>query len=253
MTFDRNKNILALDFDGVISDSIRECFVVSNNAYAEFAGGIMVDDFDQLDKNHVIESRRLRNFIRSGEDYVYINHAIKLGANIQNQADFDGFCAQHAGLRDTFYRLFYKVRTDLSENSPGLWVRLNPLYDGMQAFLADYEHKENLYIITTKRFSFVDKILHINHIFLPGDNKFTADKVRTKRVIIDEVLKKNTIPPRHFYFVDDQVDTLLKVQELGIHIFLAGWGYNNQEQRQRAQDAGIEVLGMEEFWARFGK
>ncbi len=252
MRFDRNEDILALDFDGVISDSIRECFVVSNNAYAEFDGGDWVTGFDQLDKDHVAESRQMRNFIRSGEDYVYINHALKTGAEIGSQADFDAFCGKYTGLRKTFYRLFYKVRVDFSEKSPDLWVRLNPLYEGMASFLQDYQPKEKLYIITTKRFSFVDKILDVHDIRLRKENKYTADKIRTKRVIIDELLQQRQYEPRSFYFIDDQVDTLLKVQDLGIQVFLAGWGYNNTEQQQRAQDAGIEVLGLEGFLQRFG-
>jgi len=77
-------NCLALDFDGVIVDSIQECLVVGYNAFIEYTGkGSKILDLSSLDHDDMAKCHRLRNFIRSGEDYVYIQLAISEGVDIQ--------------------------------------------------------------------------------------------------------------------------------------------------------------------------
>ena len=73
--FNLESDFLALDFDGVIADSIGECLVIGHNAYVKFTqAGQQICRLEELNKTHKDECRRLRNFIRSGEDYVYIVH-----------------------------------------------------------------------------------------------------------------------------------------------------------------------------------
>ena len=242
---------LALDFDGVIANSISECLVVGHNAFARYSGKKnLVEELNELDPNRVEESRRLRNFIRYGEDYVYINLALEDGAKIRNQKEFDDFTRQYESLRPEFVRLFYDERTRLSTEQKELWVRLNPLYEGMTDFLIDFP-KDRLYVITTKRIAFVELILQANGVLLKEENLFHANVNHSKREIIRDILKRDAIPARDFHFVDDQVDTLLKVRDLGIVCYLAEWGYNNAEQIRRAKEEGIQVLNLPEFYELF--
>ena len=62
------------------------------------------------------------------------------------------------------------------------------------------------------------------------------------------MLKKNRLEPTHLIFVDDQVDTLIKMKHTGVNRYLAGWGYNNDTQKTRARDACISVLTLDEFY-----
>jgi phosphoglycolate phosphatase-like HAD superfamily hydrolase len=246
MIFNEQCDFLALDFDGVIVDSISECLVVAHNA---FYPQQRIFNISELKKAVVDESRRLRNFIRSGADYVYINLAMHENAKIHNQEEFDAFTEKHRQRREEFFDLFYKEREAFSSQFTSDWVRLNPLYAGMREFLQSFQPKEKLFIITTKKIQYVDLTLKAHHIEIPTRNKFFSN---AKRAVIEELIKTFSIHPANFFFIDDQVDTLLKVRDLGIQCLLAEWGYNNLEQAAKARSAGIVTQNLQQFLAMFG-
>jgi len=246
------KDILALDFDGVISDSIRECLVVAHNAFAAFARqDNRIEGFEQLDSDHVDKLRFMRNFIRSGEDYVYITFALNKGLVLQNQQEFDTFAEEYQNLREQFLDIFYKERQEFSQKKTAQWIRLNPLYEGMQEFLSAFPHKRNLYVITTKKTEFADKILKGNGVEMAFEQMLHATPDNGKDKIITMLLRKRNVAPARFYFVDDQVDTLLKVKSSGIHCILAEWGYNNPHQIELAEKNQIRKMKLHELYEYF--
>ncbi|NIA30450.1 MAG: hypothetical protein GWP06_11135 [Actinobacteria bacterium] len=250
--YDKNRDVLALDFDGVIANSISECLVVGHNAFAAFKRrSDIIDELGGLDEQRIAESKRLRNFIRSGEDYVYINLAIEKKADIQNQADFDHFTEKFSGLRPTFFDIFYRERERFSNEQRQKWIQLNPLYAGIKEFLRRFSPKDHLFIITTKKIYFVNLVLSAQKITLPESHLFHANSSIPKKEIISGLLKSHRIAPQHFYFVDDQVDTLLKVRNVGVHCIFAEWGYNNTEQKEKALQAGITSMTLNEFYKYF--
>ncbi len=243
--------ILALDFDGVIADSIKECLVSGFNAYANYTERQKIERYDQLDPQWAAEARRLRNYIRNGEDYVFIAHALENDVPVHGQQDFDAFLKRHADLRDTFFDHMVNQRISFSDAKPDVWSSLNPLYDGMRDFLIDYPDKDNLYIITTKKLLFVYKILNANHIHLMDDNIRDTSGGLSKRRIIEDIMHKRTIEPEDFYFIDDQVDTLITVQPSGVNVLFAEWGYNTPAQADAARANSIPVLTLHDFINHF--
>jgi phosphoglycolate phosphatase-like HAD superfamily hydrolase len=250
--FNPGGNYLALDFDGVIANSIGECLIVGHNAFVEFSGkGQKKSLLEEIKKEQITQFKKMRNYIRSGEDYVYIFFAMKENEAINNQEDFDTFTTKHKNLRSEFFTTFYKERDILLSEKKELWLKLNPLYPGMKEFLIQYTHKDQLLIITTKKLAYAAQILSANGISFQENNMFHSNKEKNKRMIIAELLDQHQIPAGHFHFIDDQVDTLLKVHDLGINCYLAEWGYNNQEQINRAKTDNIIVQTLEEFITHF--
>jgi len=248
--FQADRDLLALDFDGVIADSIQECLVIGHNAYNIHLGtGDKIEDLSEMDKSKETEARRLRRFIRSGEDYVYINHALAQKVQIENQDQFDAFKNKNIALREHFENIFYDERIRFFTENEEKWIRLNPLYPGMKDFLQTYPYKENLFVVTTKRTDFVTKILRAHRIELLPENLFQATS--GKKDVLLHLMRKNQKTAQNMYFIDDQVDTLIKVADTGIHIYLAKWGYNNQQQIERAEQEGIPILTLEEFYKKF--
>lgn len=240
---------LALDFDGVIADSIEECLVVGFNAYNEFSGeGNRILDLSDLPNEDITGAKRLRNFIRSGEDYVYIQLALSECVEILNQEDFDDFLLNNSRLKHTFFKLFYEERERLSTEHAERWIQLNPLYPGMHEFLRRYPDRERLFIISTKKKHFINRILTGHEIDFPGKNIFHAGQDRSKNDIIQDLMEMHTLSPSHFRYVDDQVDTLIKMKYTGVKRYLAGWGYNDDKQKARARDANIPVLTLDDFY-----
>lgn len=251
MSFARKTDILALDFDGVIVDSIKECLVSGYNAYANIGHQDNIERYDELDPHWVTQARSMRNFIRNGEDYVYIAHALANNISVKSQQDFDDLLHEYAALRQTFFAALVDQRIAFSDSRPDLWAALNPLYEGMRQFIVNYANKQNLYIITTKKLLFVHKILVAGKIQLIEENIFTTSADKSKKEIIEHILNERFIRPEHFYFVDDQVDTLIKVQPTGVFCLLATWGYNNPEQHDSAKRSNIPLLSLQQFFQEF--
>ena len=245
---------LGLDFDGVIVDSIAECLVLGHNAFVEFSGkGRKVYALKELEPRSLAEAKRLRNFIRSGEDYVYINLALRERAEIHDQETFDAFKQRYSQHKPDFFRLFYTEREKLSSGQRDLWLSLLPLYKGIRDFLYDYRNKEDLYIISTRKADYMAQILSGNGIQINRSHLFFADDKRNKRTIISELLIENDLTPDRFYFLDDQIDNLLKTAPTGINCLMAEWGYHNEDQLAKARKEGFRILTLPEFSSEFSK
>lgn len=247
-------DILALDFDGVIVDSIAECLVVGHNAFQSAIGrSEKINDLSQLPNEIQQESRRLRNFIRHGEDYVYIFKAIADNFPIHNQADFDDYLEKNVDVKEKFRTQFYLERARFLREEPLRWLALNPFYEGMADFLKNFSPPEHLYLITTKKLEYVQVILDTAGIPLQRKNLFAANSQKGKPEIIADLLQKIGLSPGNFCFVDDQVDTLIRLKHLKIRLFVAGWGYTNQEQIRQAETEGIPTLTLNEFYQLFSR
>jgi hypothetical protein len=142
-------------------------------------------------------------------------------------------------------------RISFSDAKPDVWAALNPLYEGMRDFLINYPDKDNLYIITTKKLIFVLKILSANNINLINENIRDTSGGLSKRRIIKDILQKRNAEPKSFYFIDDQVDTLIKVQPSGVRVLFAEWGYNTPEQADVARTNAIPVITLHDFLDQF--
>ena len=250
--FNPGTDFLALDFDGVIADSIGECLVLGYNAYGKYTrSGAQIRRLEELDAGHLNQCKRLRSFIRSGEDYVYINLAIYNRAHIRDQQTYDAFVKKHLSLKDRFYDLFYEERELLSSTAESLWIELNPLYKGIKQFLLKYQAKDRLFIITTKQIKYALKILKGNSVYLKEENCFCANGKNTKLKIVKYLLDKNKISADQFYYIDDHVDTLAEVKESGVNCLLAKWGYTTGEQIRRAENVNIPGIQLYDFLRQF--
>ena len=97
------KTYLFLDFDGVVCDSVPECFLSSHIAYNEFLGR-PVTAVPLETKKRFYE---YRPFMRSGEDYFLLQKFIEEGKTISVQEDFDRVIrALPPGTMETYKKLF---------------------------------------------------------------------------------------------------------------------------------------------------
>jgi len=220
--------LLFLDFDGVICDSLAECFLSSWIAHYRYA--LQQEPvFVNLAAHQKFVS--LRPFIRDGEDYLLIHQLIDNNQSVTNQADFDALLHMAGPEQMHYYKeLFYKARNFLLENDFPYWCNLNHLYPHMVQPLAKYAANRNLYILSTKRPEYIIAILKYNGIEFNQAQVLYPGK-RTKYTMIKEVMR--TQAAQRALFVDDQIDHLLKEQVEGVTPYLAAWGYIKPEWLSR--------------------
>jgi phosphoglycolate phosphatase-like HAD superfamily hydrolase len=232
--------LLVLDFDGVICDSVEECFVSSWTAYyalhRRLPGG-------EPPASARAEFRAMRPFVRSGEDFVLIQELIAEGRSVRDQQDFDRAWARPGTPSpDQFKELFYRARTDLLEKDRLAWLSLNRIYPHVSAALSALPPAVPLYILSTKKPQFVSDTLRANGITVPeahvlyshGEPKLTTVEKLRETLGYEEVI-----------LVEDQIDAIRGNTNPRIRAYLASWGYV-QESWLR-ESSGVHVLSPDDF------
>jgi len=244
-----DRHFLALDFDGVIADSILECLVTAQNAFAAYNHSdefrIDVSQFDDAD---IQQFRAARVFIRRGEDYVFLRLASQLGFSIRTQFEFDKFLKKHESKREKFRDLFYGMRSRLQTSHLDEWIALSPLYPDVEIFLKILKGRDSIYIVTTKDLKSVELILESRGIKLISKNMVQATKTLRKPAILKKILKVESLDAHQLHFVDDHPATVLEVSEhTDVMTYCASWGYNTSNQRSILKDPKIQVLDLDNF------
>ena len=222
--------LLYLDFDGVVCDSERECFVSSWLTHQRLAGGAE----QSIGLRTRRRFRQMRPLIRSGEDYVVIQHILAREesepgyAGPATQPAFDAYRERLGSACVGRYKsAMAATRNGLLERDRGHWLALNRLYPHMQRLLADRD-LTGIRILSTKAAPLVRAILRAQRIAIPADAVFHAasnpDGADARKLdMIAEHLDDS--PGTRALFVEDQLDHLLGNADPRITTCLADWGY----------------------------
>jgi phosphoglycolate phosphatase-like HAD superfamily hydrolase len=217
--------LLVLDFDGVICDSVEECFVSSWEARHRLrgtAGPVPIPPADGL-----AAFARLRPFVRNGEDFLVILEAAERRLAVADQAAFDALAAElgHRVLRE-FTARFYEARERLLAEERPRWLRMNRVYPHARAaLLAAAGAGLPLAILSTKRPPYILEILSANGVAFPAEHVHhtTGPKVPVVRELLAATGCERAV------FIDDQIDYLLGLADPRIEGRLAVWGYVRPE------------------------
>ena len=240
-THENPSRILFLDFDGVICNSINECFVSS------WIGHHGVESHP--DRVPLLTYSRFvayRPFIRRGGDYLILQYCIEREIELTDQSDFDAVEAELGGrTSDEFHARFYEAREYLLETRPDYWLRLNPLYEQVRTHLAALAQKH--WIITTKKAEFAAKILRFHDIRWPVERIICSGKEH-KIGIIGSILDEGDAGQA--VLLDDQLDHFLSDQDSRVTGVLAAWGYVKREWLDTRE---VEVLAYDEVTRFLGE
>jgi len=230
---------LFLDFDGVICDSVNECFVSSWIAFHDRYRG---DSPVAVPLEDYAEFRRMRPFIRAGQDFLLLHELICEKLTVGNQTEFDA-AADRAGQEKlaTFDSLLYTVRDELVAEDLDFWLPLNKPYGCLAGSLRAVAHNPEVWIVSTKRSEFIARILRYWQI--DWDESRIVLPVRMTKI---DTIK--SIMRQHDYstgiFVDDQQDHLQREPGSGIDCRLAEWAYGGPGS---GLQPGVDRIGLEEL------
>ncbi len=233
------QNLLFLDFDGVLCDSIEECFVSSRHAYFRGVLGREPVKGSSADKEIFV---RTRPFIRSGEDYVLIQKLIDQKIPVSSQEEFDREL-QHAGEQtmERFKEIFYETREELIRRDKEYWLSLSKPFDHVRDFLPKLSRRDEVYIISTKRSAFVKEITDSWEVSWPIERILFPGRREKPDVLMEYMAKRGASAS---ILVEDQIDHLLKCRGLPIRTVLAEWGYIKDEW---LSDKRVETMDRKAF------
>jgi phosphoglycolate phosphatase-like HAD superfamily hydrolase len=254
-------HILALDFDGVLCDSSREVFVVAVDTYAGLEpDSALLGQLKPL-RDHAagggyehLETkiyRRFRDLLPLGnraEDFGVSLRAIEKDVAISDQEAYDVFYREIGRpWLDLFHRRFYECRGDLREKNLEKWLRLHLPFPGFADTLRKHKDRTLLAVATAKDARSVRLLLDE----LGFDGVFDAELILDKETGVEKTHHLRVLHERtgaefeDITFVDDKVNHLVKVAELGVRLVLAGWGFNTDREHELAHELGFEVADLE--------
>lgn len=245
---DADGGLLFLDFDGVVCDSIEECFFSSAEAYYARELRRAVPAFDEAYRKAY---RAQRPFVRNGEDYLLIHGILSSGGRCATQAEFDAIRLK-AGrpLLARYLELFTAARRDLLVADRARWLSLNPVYPFMLDLLPRLGANGRSYILSTKKREFIVEILASRGSGWE-EERIVSVQDRPKLQLVSGILDETG--GSRATFVDDQIEHLAGPADPRVRRYLALWGY----AYPGARSDGVGELGeaeakalIEEFLGR---
>ncbi len=254
--------VLAVDYDGVIVDSVMDSLFVSHNAYLKVFGGAKKKNFGgkpftfqnwpiirKKYKKEIQYYRSLRPYIRGATDYGLIQKLMEEGKYIQNQQEFDKYRETVQFDFQNFHDAFYQARREAQQESFEGWLSLIPPYQevikGIHQFVS-----EGLKVIvaTSNRREYIARTFQPQYYNIPVEAEDILDFCfgEDKSSQIHHICDKYGLNYQDIYFIDDQLAHLEQTGDLGIHVFLAGWSYATGQQKKDAQAQNIPVIEREE-------
>ena len=245
--------VLALDFDGVISDSAGEAFVVAARTYLELRPESAL--FRAVPVRwalSTVENLPLyRSFVElmalgnRAEDFGVALAALDEGLVVESQRDYDIFRdAQVPAFLDEFHRRFYEVRSEWSLRDPGDWLSWMKPYDPFLEILQRRSLGNRFAIATAKDRDSVRSLLSSYGVAALFSDSLLFDKETgvSKRAHLKLLRERLDCSFDEIFFIDDKVNHLQDVSCLGVQCGLATWGYNGPRQVEEARDSGHRVL-----------
>ena len=248
-------DLLALDFDGVLCDGMREYFETSRRTHARIWPGDPVPGEDRY-----ASFRALRPVIMTGWEMPLLLRAVAKGwedAAIARdwEAVRDELLEAGPG-SDLAARLVQgldEVRREWIAADPESWLALNVPYSSIGELRRLVAQPERAVLVTTKEGEFAKRILDhwgLRLADIQGKEAGTH-KCDNLRELIGAFAAGRGHRPR-LWFVEDRLETLQHVtahRDLDdVGLFLATWGYNTEAARAATRtDPRIRLLDLETF------
>lgn len=245
-------SVLALDFDGVLCDGLKEYFKTAWMAYCN-----LWQPSEKTPPAGLAASfYRLRPVVETGWEMPLVLKAVEDGfTEIELLADWPTIAKQLVshynldpatlmaevdGLRDRW------IAADVDS-----WLAEHRFYPGVSDRLkAILQTDTQITIISTKEGRFIQQLLQKEGIDLTDLQILGKEVKRSKANILKELIQ--IFPTATFWFVEDRLKTLQAIQpqpELaGVALFLADWGYNTPAERLFAeQNPNLHLLSLHQF------
>ncbi|OFZ97929.1 MAG: hypothetical protein A2Z44_06435 [Betaproteobacteria bacterium RBG_19FT_COMBO_58_11] len=237
------KKVVALDFDGLICDGLKECILVAWNGYhGKDTAAFSDDGLAAIPQWFAERFGYLRNFAKHlGHFYVPL---VDSDTSIISQADFDARYKRIPG--DDVYQFVTKVshyRQLVREEMEERWLGYHTLYPGMKDFLASI--KTPAYIVTAKDRQSVLSILKRAGIEM-AEERVYGDR-QAKLEAFADIARKEQIANESLYFFDDNVLNVIEAKNENYNAYWATWGYNIPNHYVLAKQNSVRGISLPTF------
>jgi phosphoglycolate phosphatase-like HAD superfamily hydrolase len=242
-----SSSLLALDFDGVICNGLREYFQTSWQVYLRLWG----TEEQQLPSDSVRQAfYHLRPVVETGWEMPVLIHALESGFTEENiLQDWLNIALEllhhHQIIPPQVGSIVDEVRDRWIAEDLESWLGLHDFYPGMLEFLKSLDY---FVIISTKEARFIQALLERYGVAITSDRIHGKEQQRPKYLTLQQLLPHY----ESITFIEDRFKTLQTIaghSELdSVKLLLADWGYNLPQEREMARQSGrIDLVTLDEF------
>lgn len=226
--------VLALDFDGVLWDSVGECYRMAERAWRELYGPLPEDLEEPF--------RRGRWLVRTGGEFLVVLQLARQGRDLEGfpATEFARLCREEGDRVRRFEVEFYRQRDLARTREPETWAAMQRPYPHVLEELPRLQQAfDALAVCTTKDRASAEALLASRGLDLPVLGKeFSLDKGEQVR----HLARRLNRPADRVVFVDDLLRNLESVAAAGARAALAVWGYNTRGEREKARARGFPLV-----------
>ena len=253
---------VALDFDGVVCDSVGESSLSAWRHGTELWPEIFATERADRDRDRVLDAlRAVRPVVETGYENTTLARALLEnlpGYSVEEILDdWDALSPKLMERwnleRGTMVEAFGRVRDEWIRDDFDGWLAPNALYPGVaEAVLAAQERADaDVKIVTTKQGRFALAILaKMGGVVVEDEDMYSTTVSGIPKTDVLRTLGVDGNPRK--IFVEDKLSTLEKVCKCDDlddwELFLVDWGYNTAKERERAAaNDRISVVGVDAF------
>lgn len=248
--------VLALDFDGVLCDGMREYFESAWRAWRRLRPGAPPAPPPGLFEGFA----RLRPLVETGWEMTAVVHALHTGASpaaLEKDWRPETWLADLGVAREAATAALDAVRDEWIADDERGWLASHRFYPGVIERLHTLAGGPvAAYVVTTKEGRFARQLLRRQGVELPEGRVYGKEARRPKRAILLTLAAGGDAA--RVWLVEDRLPTLEGVKRepalAGAGLFLAAWGYNTVDDRQTARrDGRIVLLSLDRFCGDFAR
>jgi len=237
------KNVLVLDFDGLICDGLKECVLVTWNGHYKKDVLLFSDQGLEAIPNTFVERfQECRNFSK------HLGHfLVPLVDQTTSFPTQDAFNRVYNSINPVLVNEFVEkvnaYRQLVRTEKKAYWLACHTFYDGFETFLRVLSFPA--YIVTAKDSDSVHEILCDKSI--PFVQKRIFGEQRSKLAALTTIAQMEQIPNSQLYFIDDNINNVLEARSAGYHAYWATWGYNSPDHFHFAAAHSIPGISLADF------
>ena len=252
-----NQKILALDFDGVICNGLREYFEIARRAYEQIWQQDLVANLEITSETWRQDFYNLRPVVETGWEMPVVLRALQLGFTAGAILEDWGAIVQQIITNEHLQapeiaNIVDSLRDQWITKDVADWLSYHEFYPGVAAQIQEAQNLGiEILIISTKEGRFIKELLTRSEIDVPRSAIFGKETKCPKSEILQSILTNN---PQlvTLWFVEDRLKTLEQVASLpdleSVKLFLADWGYNTQAMRDTIlNQQRIQLISLAEF------
>jgi phosphoglycolate phosphatase-like HAD superfamily hydrolase len=251
--------ILALDFDGVICNSVYEGLQSAWRVVRDIWGVTGDGPPPEAAAAYV----RLRPTLETGWEFPVMLRAVLEG--VPEAVLLREFQTKWRSRILEKYRLsqadlairFDAARDAWIEKDLASWLGCQHLFPGIAERLhALLRSDVQAYVITTKEGRYAQLIMERSGVPFPAARVWGKERARPKTELLRVLRQEHRVDTGDIWFVEDRLETLQSVERekdlTAVGLFLASWGYNTPAERaEAAADRRITPLTLEQFCGDF--